>query len=126
MERIDGGRLLIATPDGGLVPDDFPLPAVVRGLQIADVEDPWIVASVPSPATPTCVEDPWWIEMAPTGGGDVDLERVVHRVREAPPQRVVGFRDVPPHLLSEQRFLVNALAAALAVSPGVVLRLTEP
>jgi hypothetical protein len=106
-----------------LVPDQFPLPYAATA-EITDVEDPWLVGDVPSPISSGGVEVPWWIEMLP-GGGGVDLESAIRQVREAPVQRPIGFRNTAPQLLSDQRFLIGAVSAALAVSPGVIIKLTE-
>jgi hypothetical protein len=113
-------RLLIVAADRSLIPEGFPLPHTTS----AEVVDPWIVGAFGSSA-PSDVENPWWVEMFPRGGS-IDLQDAARQVHEAPVERAIGLRDTPPDLLSEPRFLIDVVGAALATSPVVIITLKEP
>jgi hypothetical protein len=105
-------RLVIVTPDVGLIPDAFPLPHSV------DLEEDWRVAVTAG------VDDPWVVNVAPTDK-DTGIGAAVRLLDDAPEDRTILLQIAQPALLSDSGFLIDVVGAALAIGPGVIIKLAD-
>jgi hypothetical protein len=108
-------RLIIGTPDPGLIPGEFPVPYI---------EDQWVVGHARGRVLIE-VEDPWIVGLTPSEGEELDLAAIADAVRNAPGDRPIVLEATPPHLLAESEFVAGVVAPALARGPRVIINLAS-
>jgi hypothetical protein len=89
----------------------------------ATLEEEWWVGVIGSSPSDTG-HQPWWVDVA-QHAANFDLSAAALEIERAPSGRPIGFRGGGPDLLAAPPFVIGAVGAALAVSPGVVIALSD-